>query len=107
MKQPGFTYSACGPFSKNFKRIKKFRKTGNLKYLYRNVLDEPCFSHKVHYSDSKDLTKRIISDEILKDRAYEIVINGKYDGYQRALVSTVHNFFEIKTKWGTTSWRIT
>ena len=98
MKQLGFTYSACGPFTKNFKRIKKFRKTGNLKYLYRNVLDEPCFAQEVHYSYSKDLTKRTISDEILKDRAYQIVINGKNDGYQRALVSTVYNFFEIKTK---------
>ena len=31
MKQPGFTYSACGPFTKHCERIEKFRETGNLK----------------------------------------------------------------------------
>ena len=29
LKQPGFTYSACGPFTKNKERIKKFMQTGN------------------------------------------------------------------------------
>ena len=36
LKQPGFTYSACGPFTKHHERIKKFRETDNLKDLYRN-----------------------------------------------------------------------
>ena len=36
LKQPGFTYIACGPFTKHHERIKKFRETGNLKDLYRN-----------------------------------------------------------------------
>ena len=41
LKQPGFTYSACGPFSKHHERIQKFRETGNLKHLNRNELDKP------------------------------------------------------------------
>ena len=45
LKQPGFTYSACGPFTKHRERIQKFRETGNLKYLYRNELDKACFAH--------------------------------------------------------------
>ena len=39
LKQPGFTYSACGAFTKHRKRIQKFRETGNFKHLYRNELD--------------------------------------------------------------------
>ena len=33
LKQPGFTYSACGTFTKNKKRIQKFKETGNTKYI--------------------------------------------------------------------------
>ena len=86
IKQPGFTYSACGPFTKHRERIQKFRETGNLKHLYRNELGKACFDHDAVYSDSKDLAKRTISDKTLKDRAYEIARNCKYDVYQKALV---------------------
>ena len=55
---------------------------GNLKKLYRNELDKACFSHDPVYSDSKDLTRRTISDKILKDTAYEITRNRRHDGYQ-------------------------
>ena len=98
LKQPGFTYSACGPFSKHRERIQKFRKTGNLEHLYRNEVDKTCFAHDAAYSDSKDLAERTISDKILKDRPYEIAGNRGYDGYQRALVSMVYKFFDKKTR---------
>ena len=100
LKQPGFTYSSCGPFTKRRERIENFRETGNLKYLYRNELEKACFTHDATYSDSKDLAKRTISDKSLKYRAYEIVRNLKYDGYQRALASMVHKFFDQKTVSG-------
>ena len=45
LKQPGFTYSACGPFTKHCERIKKYRETGNSKNLHRNQLDKTCFPH--------------------------------------------------------------
>ena len=93
LKQPGFTYSACGPFTKHREGIKKFRKTGTLKHLYTNELDKTCFAHDAAYSDSKDLAKITISDKILKDRAYEIAKNCNYDGYQRASASMVYKFF--------------
>ena len=80
LKQPGFTYSACRPFTKHRERIQKFRKAGNSKHLYRNELDKACFAHDAAYSDSKDLEKRTISDRILKDRAYQIARNCGYDG---------------------------
>ena len=36
LKQPGFTYSACGPFTKNKERTQKFKETGDTKYIYKN-----------------------------------------------------------------------
>ena len=97
LKQSGFTYSACGPFTKHHERIQKFTETGNLKHLYRNELDNACFACDAAYSDSKDLAKRTASDNILKDRAYEIARNCNYDGYQRAIASIVYKFFDKKT----------
>ena len=92
LKQQGFTYSACGPFTKHREWIQEFRQTGNLKHLYRNELDKACFAHDAAYSDSKDLAKTTISGKILKDRAREIARNCIYDGYQAAFASIVYSF---------------
>ena len=45
LKQPGFTYRACGPFIKNKKKKKKFKETGETSYIYKNELDKACFQH--------------------------------------------------------------
>ena len=100
LKQPRFTYSVSGTFTKHHERIQKFRETGTLKHLYRKELDKACFAHDATYSDSKDLAKRTISDKILKDRAYEIARNHGCDGYQRTLASMVYKFFNKKTGSG-------
>ena len=97
LKQPGLTYSVCGPFTKHREIIQKCRETGNLKHLYRNELDKACFAHDAAYSDTKELAKRTISDKILKDRAYEIARNRNYDRYQRALASMVYKSFDKET----------
>ena len=97
LKQPGFTYSACWPFTKHREGIQKFSETRKLKHLYRTELDRACFAHDVTYSQSKDLAKTIISCEILKDRAHEIARNCGYEGYQRALASMTYKFFVKKT----------
>ena len=97
LKQPGFTYSACGPFTKHRERIQKFREAGNLKDLYKNELDKACFAHDAAYSVSKDLPKITISGKSLRDRAYEFARNLNYDGYQRALASMVYKCFDKKT----------
>ena len=44
LKQPGFTYSACGPFTKNKERIEKFMQTGNTNFIYRNELNKLAFN---------------------------------------------------------------
>ena len=43
LKQPGFTYSSCGLFTKNKERIEKFIQSGNTDFIYRNELDKSCF----------------------------------------------------------------
>ena len=93
LRQPGFTYSAYGPFTNHRERIPKIRETGNLKPLYRNELDKACFTYDAAYSDSKDLAKRTISDNILEDGAYETTISPKCDVYKRRLTSVVYKFF--------------
>ena len=54
LKQPGFPYSACGPFTNNKERIQKFKETGYTKYIYRNQLDKARFQHDMAYGDFKD-----------------------------------------------------
>ena len=79
LKQPGVTYSACGPFTKNKERIEKFMQTGNTDFIYKNELDKACFQHDTAYGKSKDLTKRTQSDIVLKDKAFKIANNPNYD----------------------------
>ena len=64
LKQPGFTYSACEPFTKNKVRIEKFMQTGNTDFIYRNDLDKACFQHDMAYGKSKHLIKITQSDKI-------------------------------------------
>ena len=52
--------------------------------------------HNAAYSDSKDLAKTAISNNILKDRAFEIAKSRGYDGYERALASMVYKRFVQK-----------
>ena len=83
LKQSGFTYSACGSFTKKKKRIQKFKERGDTSYIYKNELHEACFFHDMAYGDFK---------------AFNIDKNSKYDGYQRGLASLVYRFFDKKLK---------
>ena len=58
LKQPGFTYSACGLFTKNKERIKKFMQTGDTDFIYKNELDKASFQHDMAYGKAKDLVQR-------------------------------------------------
>ena len=50
------------------------------------------------YGDSKDLKKRIAADKVLRDKAFNIAKDPRYDGYQRGLTSMIYKFFDKKTK---------
>ena len=97
LRQPQFVYSACGPFTRHKERIKKFKQTGDTRYIYRNELDKACFQHDSAYADHKDLINRTKSDNVLRDKAYDIASNPEYDGYQRGLASMVYKFFDKKS----------
>ena len=98
LRQLGFTYSACGPFTKNKERIQKFKQTGDSRYIYKNELDKACFQRDMAYGDFKDLKKRTAVDKVLRDKAFNIAKDPKYDGYQRGLASMVYKCFDKKTK---------
>ena len=95
-RQPQFTYSAWGPYTKHEQRIQKFKETGNTNYIYKNELDKACFVHDAAYSDRKFPTKSTVADKILKNKAFDIAKDPKYDGYQRGLASMVYKFFDSK-----------
>ena len=71
--------------------------TGNTDFIYKNELDNACFQHDMAYGKTKDLVKRTQSDKVLKDKAFKIASDSKYDGYQRGLASMVCNFFDKKS----------
>ena len=97
LRQPRFVYSACGPFTKHKERIKEFKRTGDTRYIYGNELDKACFQHDSAYADHKDLINRTEAYKVLRDKAYDIASNPKYDGYQRGLASMVYKFFDKKS----------
>ena len=92
LRQPGVTYSDCGPFTK----IKKELKTSD--FIYRDELDKACSQHDMAYGKAKDLVRRTQSDKVLRDKVFKIASDPKYDGYQRGLASMVYNFFDKKSK---------
>ena len=83
----------------NNDKKKKFMQTGNSDFICRNDLDKACFQHDVAYGKSKDLAKRTQSDKVLRDKAFKIASDPKYDGYQRGLASMVYKFFDKKSSW--------
>ena len=93
LRQPGFVHGAFGAFSKNQERIQKSKETGNVQYIYQNELDKACFWLDIFYRDFEDLTRRTVSDNKLRNKAFNIVKNFKYNKYQCGLVSSVYNFF--------------
>ena len=95
LKQSGFSYSACAPFTKNKERIKKNIKTGDSGYIYQNKLDKVCFQDDMDYGDFKDWPRRAAADNVLCDKALNIAKNPKYDEYQRWLTSMGYKFLNI------------
>ena len=97
LKQPRYTCSACGPFTKNNQRTEMFMPTGNIDFIHKNELDQACFQHDMAYGKSKNLLKRTQSDKVVRDKAFKIASDPKYDGYQRGLAWMVKKFFDKKS----------
>ena len=76
-RQPGFSFSSCGSFLQNKERMPKFEETGDSLYIYKNELDKTCFQHGMTYGDFKGLARRIASDKIFRDKAFNIAKKSK------------------------------
>ena len=88
---------------KNKERIQKFKEVGDSRYIYQNELYKNCFQHDIAFGDFKDLTRRIPSDKILHDKAFNITKNPKYDGYQSGIASMVYKLLDKKTSGSATT----
>ena len=82
LERPGFA-SASGPFTKNKEKIEKFLETGNTDFIYKNELDKAWFQHDTAYGKWEDLLKTTQSDKVLRDKAFKIASDWKYDSYKR------------------------
>ena len=71
--------------------------TGNTDFIYKNELDNACFQHDMAYGKAKDLVRITRSDKFLRDKAFKIASDPKYDGYQRGLASMVYKCFDKKS----------
>ena len=94
LKQPGFTFNAGSSFTKKNEKIKKFMQTGNTDFIYKNELDKASFQDDMAYGKSKILAKRTQSNKVLREKAFKIASDPKYDGYQKGLASMVYKFFD-------------
>ena len=63
LRQPGFTYGACRPITKNKARIRKCKETCDSRYIYQNEVDKACVQLDIAYWDSKNLPRRKASDK--------------------------------------------
>ena len=99
LRQPGFTSSACRPFTKNKERIQKFKETGESRYIYQKELDKARFQHDMAYGDFKDLPRRVGSDKVLHDRTFNIAKNMMV--VAQGLASMVYKCCDKKSSCGT------
>ena len=67
LRQPGFTHSACRPFTKNKERIQKFKETGDSRYIYQNALDKVYFQYDMAYGNFHDLPRSRATDKVLRE----------------------------------------
>ena len=67
------------------KKTKKFKETGDSRYIYQNELDKAFFQHDMAYGEFKDFDRRTVVDKVLRDKEFNNAKNKKYDGYQGGL----------------------
>ena len=64
--------------------------TGKTNFIYKNEPNKACFQHDMAYGKTKDLVKWTQSDKVLRDKAFKIASDSKYDDCQRGLASMVN-----------------
>ena len=94
---PRFLFSAFEPFTKNKVIVQKLKETRDLIHIYGKEQDEACFQHDTVYGDFQDSPRGTASDKLLRDKAFNIAKNPKYDGYQLEIASMVYIVFDKKS----------
>ena len=72
LRQPEFTYSACGPFTENKEKIKKFKETADSRHIPQNEIGNAFFQHDMIYGGFKGLNRRTAADKVLLDKTFNI-----------------------------------
>ena len=98
VKQPGFIYSVCGPFTKIKKELKSLCKMQVQTLFTKMNLIKLVFSMIWLMENQKIQKKRTQSDKVLREKAWKIASDPKYDGYQKEIAS-VFKFFLKKVYW--------
>ena len=78
------------------KKLQQFKETVDSQNICENDLDKTCFQHDIAYEAYKYLTRKTASDKILRDKAFDIAKNPKFDRYKRGIASMVYKFFDKK-----------
>ena len=65
LRQPGFTFSGCGPFTKDEERIQKFKETRDSRYVYQKEQDKACFQHDMAYGWLTETLKISLDEQLL------------------------------------------
>ena len=86
--------------TKTKKKKNNFKETGDSRYIYQKGLDKTYFQHDMAYGDFTNLLRKTASDKVLCNKAFNISINSKYDGYQRGLASMVYKIYDKKSSGG-------
>ena len=94
LKQPSFTYSACGPFTKTKKELKSLCKLEIQTLSIKMNLINHVFNMIWLIANQKIQQKRKQSDKAFRDKTFKIESNPKYDGYQRGSTTMVYKFFD-------------
>ena len=100
LKEAEFTYSGCGPFSKNKERIKKIKETGDFRHIYQKDLDKACSKHDIHdmtYGNFKDLARRTFDGKVIYAKTLIIAKNPKLDGCRHGIAPRIYILFDKKT----------
>ena len=82
---------------KTKKEFKNLKKQEIHTIFTKNEVGKACFQHDMAYGDFKDLARRIASDKVLRDKAFNFAKNAKYDGHQKEIASMVYKFFDKKS----------
>ena len=67
----------------------KFKEAEDSRNIGQNELHKSCFQHDMAYEDFKDLPNRTVFDQALRDKAFNIAKNPKYDGHQRGITPKI------------------